>query len=126
MLQGITQNANPVEQEEENCGEGDVRMRLIDADAINPYDVFKGESDFAKDIRSGVIDLIKLQPTVDPVKHGRWHSYQQSRFYGIDEYGEPIFRDGCSVYVHRKCGWKSVIKSAYCPRCGAKMDEVEE
>ena len=60
-----------------------------------------------------------------PVKHGHWTGLQHSAFHGLDEYGEPIYRD-CVTYTHRKCGFNSVIKHNYCPRCGAKMDEVSE
>lgn len=38
-------------------------MRLIDADAINFEEAFGGQSDFAKDIREAVQELIERQPT---------------------------------------------------------------
>ena len=40
-------------------------MRLIDADKVNPEDVFIGASDFVKDCRAAVIELMNKQPTVD-------------------------------------------------------------
>lgn len=55
-------------------------------------------------------------------KHGHWKGFTQSRYFGMDDYGEPIFRDGL-FYVCSECRLKSIIKHPYCPRCGAKMDE---
>lgn len=39
-------------------------MRLIDADKINFNEVFKGQSDFANDIRETAQNFISIQPTV--------------------------------------------------------------
>ena len=39
--------------------------RLIDADKVNPSEVFYGISDFAQDCRNAVIELLNAQPTVD-------------------------------------------------------------
>ena len=55
-------------------------------------------------------------------KHGHWKGFTQSRYFGMDDDGEPIFRDGV-FYVCSECRRKSIIKYPYCPRCGAKMDE---
>lgn len=55
-------------------------------------------------------------------KHGHWKGFTQSRYFGTDDDGEPIFRDGV-FYVCSECRRKSIIKYPYCPRCGAKMDE---
>ena len=38
-------------------------MRLIDADKINSKDVVMGNSEFAKDMRKAMQDLIDSQPT---------------------------------------------------------------
>lgn len=38
-------------------------MRLIDADKIDFGEVFKGESDFARDVRASAKELIDRQPT---------------------------------------------------------------
>ena len=68
----------------------------------------------------------KDTPTVDvaPVKHGELESYIHGRFYGTDKDGEPIFRDGI-VYYCSECRRRSVIKTKFCPDCGAKMDGGE-
>ena len=41
------------------------------------------------------VEAIKGLPAADaePVRHGRWEEYIHSRYCGIDEYGEPIYRD---------------------------------
>lgn len=41
-------------------------QRLIDANKIDPSEVFVGESDFAKECRQGVDVLLAYQPTIDP------------------------------------------------------------
>lgn len=41
--------------------------RLIDADKIDFNEIFKGQSDFAKDTREAAQSLIDAQPTVEAV-----------------------------------------------------------
>ena len=62
-------------------------------------------------------------PAVDAahVVHGEWKGFTRSRFYGIDKYSDPIYRDGI-IWHCSKCSRRSVIKTNYCPNCGAKMD----
>lgn len=82
---------------------------------------------------SDALELLKEQPkqrffvdsdgkmTPLPVqKHGHWKGFTQSRYFGTDDDGEPIFRDGL-FYVCSECRRKSIIRYPYCPRCGAKM-----
>lgn len=60
---------------------------------------------------------------VAPVRHSYWESYSCSQFMGTDEFGEPKWRDGQFYICHnRRCRRKTVVKSNYCPNCGAKMD----
>lgn len=71
------------------------------------------------------VEAIKGLPAADvePVRHGRWEEYIHSRYCGIDEYGEPIYRDVIVYYCSNpKCRRKTVIKENYCPSCGRKMD----
>lgn len=94
-------------------------MRLIDADTI-----FNGElllvSDKAYDAVHAVIDRINNAPTVDPYKHGHWI---RTPYTDYDDTYE------CSV-----CGesWTFIEgtpkdnEAYYCPKCGARMDEVED
>lgn len=62
---------------------------------------------------------------VAPVVHAKWEGWTASAFYGLDDLGEPIYRDAifyrCSI-----CRRKSVIKEKFCPNCGAKMDLEED
>lgn len=60
---------------------------------------------------------------VAPVVHSYWEGYSCSQYMGTDEVGEPKWRDGRFYVCHNyKCRRKTVIKSNYCPNCGAKMD----
>lgn len=83
--------------------------RLIDADKIDFNEVFKGQSEFAKDTRDAAQMLIDNQPTVEakPVIHGEWERILYSFVGG--------YRCSC-------CGWKSLEKHLnFCPDCGADM-----
>lgn len=78
--------------------------------------------------REAIRDIISKIPAADvePVQHGRWEGYSYSRYCGIDEYGEPIYRDGIVYYCSNpKCRRKTVVKENFCPSCGAKMDSEE-
>lgn len=46
---------------------------------------------------------------VAPVVYGRWERYSHSRYYGVDDFGDPIYKDGV-VYYCSKCRRKTVIK----------------
>lgn len=73
--------------------------------------------------------IIDCAPTVDvvPVVHSYWEGYSCSQYMGTDEWGEPKWRDGRFYVCHNnKCRRKTVIKSNYCPNCGAKMDGEAE
>ena len=43
-------------------------MRLIDADKIDFNEVFKGQSDFARDTREAAKSLIDMQPSIEPAQ----------------------------------------------------------
>lgn len=83
-------------------------VRLIDANALPIWGWPQTWEEGAGIQRC--IEAIEAAPTIEaePVRHGRW----------IDRY----FGDKCS-----ECGFEisrtnSVFKSAFCPKCGAKMD----
>lgn len=85
-----------------------------------PYDDGSILTTFCKrQLLEDIIEVLKGQPEQKP---GHWKGFTQSRYYGKDDYGEPIFRDG-RFYICSECRRKSIIKYPYCPRCGAKMDE---
>lgn len=102
-------------------------MRLINADALREY---IKECDYCRncderdrfcqmdcelpELTEKVERMIAEQPTVDPVKHGHWID-PRTDVDGMYEF--------CSV-----CGEDADITHygkhfAYCPNCGAKMDE---
>lgn len=70
--------------------------------------------------------LVKKQPAIQP-KRGEWEGYVHSAFYGIDDFGDPIYRDKIVWYCSNpKCRRKTVIKENYCPNCGADMRGKED
>ena len=71
-----------------------------------------------------LMELVSGIPAADvePVRHSYWESYETSQYMGTDEFGEPKWRPGRFYICHnRKCRRKTVVKSDYCPNCGAKM-----
>ena len=87
-------------------------MGLIDADKVNPSDVFVGISDFATDCRNAVVKLLAAQPTIDPIhaaggcycrecKH--WENDDDTGYCtnpdGLDNYALPT--DFCSYGMRR-------------------------
>ena len=71
----------------------------------------------------GLYANIEAIPAADvcPERHGEWKGYTTSAFRGMDEFGDPIYRD-VNVWVCSECCRKSVVKENFCPNCGAKMD----
>lgn len=68
-------------------------------------------------------EMLSLLPAADvaPVVHGRWEGWIIPAFYGLDDFGEPIYRDA-AFYRCSICSRKSAIKEKFCPSCGAMMD----
>ena len=66
---------------------------------------------------------LKNVPTenVEPVKHSKWVGYTTGAFHGMDDLGDPIYRD-VTVYHCDNCSRRTVVKENYCPRCGARMN----
>lgn len=93
-------------------------MRLIDADTLRQeVEKDRDASDMPKMWYQGVeyaINHIIHAPTVDPVKHGHWIAHGKAFM------GATI--EACSERGELLCGYNK----AYCPNCGAKMDEVED
>lgn len=87
-------------------------MRLIDADVIKiPKGFFEKVDNVPK-----FYDWLDDQPTVDPVKHGRWVPVTNGRGgfeCSICHSYAPSYQDG----VEYLSPWR--------PNCGAKMDAEE-
>lgn len=100
--------------------------RLIDIEnEIQQYKPFHGfEHAMYRKICEAEIAIGKTQPAdVAPVRHGRWVSWEEA-----DNFIPSPRRHECSVcYDEAQVlvnGFE--LLSAYCPNCGAKMDEVRE
>ena len=76
-------------------------MRLIDADKVDFNEVFKGQSDFAKDTREAAQSLIDQQPTaydVDKVvEQIKCNSQNIALLYPDDQGGDYEYADGIEV-----------------------------
>lgn len=99
-------------------------MRLIDVDALTKYlrdtycDTSRQLWNFNRHVMAmGIIDVLENCPAVEERKHGHWLCHWQE---GV------CFerRVECSA-----CGNNETTNNpewAYCPHCGAEMDEVSE
>ncbi len=108
--------------------------RLIDADK------FKGYMQDKYILFDHTLEDIDAQPTVDaePIRHGhivyREHRrINYGKYTGFDENGEEHTITVCEDYGSGKEPYCSECGSQlaesflnYCPKCGAKMDEVED
>lgn len=56
---------------------------------------------------------------------GEWKCFIGSAYYGIDEDGEPIWRER-KIYHCPKCNRRTVIKENFCPTCGTDMRGEKE
>lgn len=67
---------------------------------------------------------IKALPTADvaPVVHGMWESVDSSYWRWTSSNAVSVSH---TTYRCGRCGWGTVVKTNYCPNCGAKMDEKE-
>lgn len=67
-------------------------------------------------LMESLVSVVKSVPTIDPVKHGKWH-YTTTDIQGL------------SMRVCSECGFQypfALQKFNYCPTCGARMDKQEE
>lgn len=87
------------------------KMRLIDADKLM-------ENKFKNDISyNAFCNLVKRQPSIDAVKHGRWIPVGD------------VDADGNQYYSCSECGCGErhvpIVEVKFCWNCGARMDGEE-
>lgn len=91
-------------------------MRLIDADALR--DLMEQVCWDRVEMRA-VQKTIDEQPTIDPVKRGKWIVIpQRCENQTFDECKCSV----CGTVEYFNSGWK---KFNYCPNCGATMETDE-
>lgn len=56
-----------------------------------------------------------------PVVRSEWSGWTKEAFTGLDEYGDPRCAKR-TYYLCGKCNYGTVVKTHYCPNCGARMD----
>ena len=101
----------------------DLISRQAAIDALHMHLMYRmGTDSNKKRLDEWINNLPSAQPTIEPRKKGKWISCE-------NETGE-----GSNTYKCSACGEIQMIISgtpkengwAYCPHCGAKMNEVEE
>lgn len=100
-------------------------MRPIDGDAL--IEQMKRRKDFVGR-PSDPVCLVEDAPTIEaePVRHAHWNGWTATHWTKkYDNNGDPIYTEH-TYYQCSKCRRRTVIRSAYCPACGSKMDEVSE
>lgn len=95
-------------------------MRLIDADELER--TFIGKHYGVNAIKY----FIKIQPTIDSVRHGRWEEREviEQEMSNIEDW-QSARCSVCGKY-HTTPYLYGFNDYPYCPNCGAIMDEVEE
>lgn len=94
--------------------------RLIDADKLKAHYAWWGNDGAEYRERKADFDVIvDLQPTVDPVKHGRWLPYE---FATNKRWRKCSVCGTADEYINE---FGLVAIRNYCPNCGAKMDNPQ-
>lgn len=88
--------------------------RLIDADEL----IYGLKTEFGQFAMKYILAFIKAQPTVDPVKHGRW--------IFIEQLSGGYYSYKCSECQRLENVEKRQMLGNYCSYCGAKMLGMEE
>ena len=81
---------------------------------------------FATDDYSAIVNnIIMSMPKMDvaPVVHGQWESVDSSYWRWTPSGAVSVSH---MTYRCGRCGRGTVVKTSYCPNCGAKMYEYNE
>ena len=94
-------------------------MRLIDADAL-----VEAVKDYPYGFRGMIVCDVAKQPTIDPIRHGRWKSMEKI-YDDKAEYITEWQQAECSVcHKWHTTPYMYFFKyDNFCPNCGARMDE---
>lgn len=84
-------------------------MRPIDAQRLVDILLASHDEVLNQEVLPRVEKIISEISTVDLVKHGYWIRVKENSLHSWE----------CSV-----CKQISLLRSIYCPKCGAKMDKV--
>ena len=79
-----------------------------------------------KDLENFNRDIQKIKEYLfnsKPVERGEWKEYSYNQYMGLDDLGEPKFRESIG-YRCTKCDLNSIIKHSFCPRCGRDMRKM--
>lgn len=103
-------------------------MRLIDADELVKRFKIIANDNWNKQTPtswgaafSDAIEIVDEQPTIDPVKHGRWEKDSDTAFYW------RCSECGCYLFWRKEDYLlRHEDEPNYCPNCGAKMEESDE
>lgn len=84
------------------------------------YDYWSG----VQDRTDYILSCIEDAPTIDavPVVHGKWSNAQTFSSSVLFRNGEIMREEQCSVCGRWNTRLNRMIKTNYCPHCGAKMD----
>lgn len=100
-------------------------MRLIDADALM-REINEGATDgtIANYVRGVLAATLDHAPTVDaaPVRHGRWVPSGDDDFM-CSACRERYFTPALRYSIYTGFDGVKLDRMAYCPNCGATMDE---
>ena len=111
-------------------------MRLIDADELIPkmqaikeaeHQIY-GYGANSWGFVARCMEAVESVPTIEPepVRHAHWNGWTATHWTKkYNDYGDPIYKEH-TYYQCSECRRRTIIKSAYCPACGCKMDEVSE
>lgn len=85
--------------------------RIIDADALKDYIVIHNVGcGCSEDYQKSFLESIDDQPTIGPVRKGKWIKISPAGIYECSECGQNVMTSDIDVY-------------RWCHGCGAKMEE---